>query len=268
MAIITARELVTPERPLPIAGAARWRALRPSVLSLGGGILLWEIAGRLIHFSFLPPFSAVLTALARMVWSGEILANLAASLTALLIGYSLAIVVAIPLGLLMGRYRTVEYLFDPYINALLATPSLLYVPIFFGLFGISRLTQVSVVFLYSSIIIIVMCMSGVRAVDTNLVEMARSFGATERQLLFRVLLPGAMPMVMAGLRLGMGRAVRGMINGEMLIVLVGLGALLRQYGSRFDAASVFAILLVVIVVALCCTSVIQWLEKRVTGWAA
>lgn len=246
----------------------RWRAIRPTVLSLLGGIVLWEVAGRLIHFSFLPPFSAVLVALWRMLWSGEILSNLTASLTALAIGYGLAILIAVPLGILMGRYRLVEYLLDPYINALLATPSLLYVPIFFGIFGISRLTQVAVVFIYSSIIIVVMCMSGVRAVDANLVEMARSFGATERQLFMRVLLPGALPMVMAGLRLGMGRAVRGMINGEMLIVLVGLGALLRQYGSRFDAASVFGILLVVICVALVCTYSIQWLEHRVTQWAS
>jgi NitT/TauT family transport system permease protein len=202
-----------------------------------------------------------------MVQSGEILSNLGASVTALGIGYGLALLVGIPLGVLMGRYRTVEYLFEPYINALLATPSLLYVPIFFGIFGVSRATQVAVVFTYSAIIITVMCMSGVRTVDAGLVEMARAFGASERQLLVRILIPGSLPMVMAGLRLGMGRAVRGMINGEMLIVLVGLGALVRQYGSRFDAASVFGILLVVIAVALVCTASVQWLERRVTRWA-
>jgi ABC-type nitrate/sulfonate/bicarbonate transport system permease component len=267
MATLTARELITTQAPPAVRGVSRWRAFQPTVLSLLGGIILWETAGRLIHFSFLPPFSAVLAATWRMMWSGEILSNLTASLTALFIGYSLAVLIAVPLGVLIGRFRTLEFVFDPYINALLATPSLLYVPIFFGLFGVSRMTQVAVVFVYSSIMIVVMCISGVRSVDPNLVEMARSFGATERQLLVRVLLPGALPMVMAGLRLGMGRAVRGMINGEMLIVLIGLGALLRQYGSRFDAASVFGILLVVIVVALLCTSSIQWLERRVTRWA-
>jgi NitT/TauT family transport system permease protein len=96
--------------------------------------------------------------------------------------------------------------------------------------------------------------------------MARSFGANERQIFKHVLLPGALPMVMAGLRLGMGRAVRAMINGEMLIVLVGLGALLRTYGNRFDAASVYGLLLVIITVALIATSSVQWLERRLTRW--
>jgi len=244
-----------------------WRAHQSTILSLLGGIVLWEVAGRLIHFAFLPPFSEVLAATWRMMLSGEILSNLGASLAALALGYGLAVALGVPLGVMMGRYQTLEYLVDPYINALLATPSLLYVPLFFGIFGISRATQVAVVFIYAFIIIIVMCRSGVHEADSNLIEMARMFGVSERQLFIRVLIPAALPMIMAGLRLGMGRAVRGMINGEMLIVLVGLGALLRQYGSRFDAASVFGILLVIIAVALVCTSGIQWLERRVTPWA-
>lgn len=244
-----------------------WRAHQSTLLSLLGGILIWEIAGQLVHFAFLPPFSQVLTATWRMLLSGEILSNLGSSLAALAVGYGLAVIIGIPVGVLMGRYRTVEYLVDPYINALLATPSLLYVPLFFGIFGISRVTEIAVVFIYAVLIIIVMCRTGVRQVDATLPEMARTFGASDQQIFTRVLIPAALPMIMAGLRLGMGRAVRGMINGEMLIVLVGLGALLRQYGSRFDAASVFGILLVIVTVAVVCTSAIQWLERRVTRWA-
>jgi NitT/TauT family transport system permease protein len=117
------------------------------------------------------------------------------------------------------------------------------------------------------VIVTINARSGIRTVDPNHIEMARSFGASERQIFTRILLPGALPMIMAGLRLGMGRGVRAMINGEMLIVLIGMGALLRQYGSRFDAASVYGLLLVVIGIALVCTSAIQWLERRTTRWA-
>lgn len=243
------------------------RNARGMLLALGAGILLWEVAGHVLQFSFLPPFSAALNATWRMTLSGEIPRNIFASLTALFIGYGLAVAVGVPLGLVMGRYRKVEYAFEPFLTMLLAAPSILYVPILFSIFGTSRLTQVTLVFLYALIIITINARSGIKTVDANHVEMARSFGATERQIFTRILLPGALPMLMAGLRLGMGRGVRAMINGEMLIVLVGMGALLRQYGARFDAASVFGLLLVIIVIALICTLTIQWLERRVTRWA-
>ncbi len=253
------------ETPAPDL-CTRLRRIQPTFLALLGGVVIWEIAGQLAHFSYLPPFSAVINATWRMTLSGEIPSNLLVSLLALAIGYLGAIVVGVPLGVLMGRYDTLEYLIDPYINALLATPSLLYVPILFGIFGISRITQVAVIFLYSVIIITIMTMSGIRTVEASYVEMARAFGANDRQMFRQVLLPGAMPTIMAGLRLGMGRAVRGMINGEMLIVLVGLGALLRNYGGRFDSASVFGILLVIIAVAVACNSFLKAIERRVTRW--
>src|SRR5581483_10473531 len=105
----------------------RLRRIQPTFLALLGGVVIWEIAGQLAHFSYLPPFSAVINATWRMTLSGEIPSNLLVSLLALAIGYLGAIAVGVPLGVLMGRYDTLEYLIDPYINALLATPSLLYV---------------------------------------------------------------------------------------------------------------------------------------------
>lgn len=247
-------------------------ALRPrsleSVLSLLTGIVAWEIAGRLLDFAFLPPFSRVLQACWRMTLSGEIPSNLAVSLMVLVVGYSLAVALGVPCGLMIGRYRTLEYIFEPYLSALLAVPNLLYVPIFFSFFGISRLTQLSVVFLYSFVIITYSAAQSIRSVDPTYIEMARAFGATEPQLVRRVLIPAALPMIMAGLRLGMGRAVHGMINGEMLIVVVGLGALLRRYGSRFDAASVFAVLLYVIAIALIGAYLVRAVDRRLNRWAA
>lgn len=247
--------------------AAFARNAGPGILALVAGIVLWEVAGQLLHFSFLPPFSAAINATWRMTVSGEIPRNIVASLTSLFVGYALAVIVGVPLGLLMGRYRKVDYVLDPFLTILLAAPSILFVPILFSLFGTSRWTQVALVFVYVLIIVTINARSGIKTVDTSHVEMALSFGANERQIFRQIILPGALPLVMAGLRMGMGRGVRGMINGEMLIVLVGLGALLRQYGSRFDAASVYGLLLVVISVALVCTSVVQWVERRVTRWA-
>ena len=251
-----------------MTGHAGWRRhdRHVSWLTLPIGILVWEIAGRALEFVFLPPFSAALAAVWRMTASGEISRNIVASLTALGIGYTLAALIGVPMGILMGRHRRIDVLLDVYVTLLLATPSILYVPILFSLFGTGRSTQVIFVCLSSLVIITVNARSGIRTVDASHVEMARSFGATERQVLTKILLPGALPLIMAGLRMGMGRGVRAMINGEMLIVVVGMGALLRRYGGRFDAASVYGLLLVIVGIALICTSTIQWAERRMTRW--
>jgi ABC-type nitrate/sulfonate/bicarbonate transport system permease component len=234
--------------------------------SLVATSLLWEISGRLLDFAFLPPFSEVLRAAWRLTISGEIPLCLSVSLLSLLVGYSLAVALGVPVGLLMGRFRTVEYLLDPYFHAFLATPTLVYMPVLFALFGISRLTQVSVVFLYAFFIIAINTMSGIRSVEREYVEMARSFGASELVSWHKVLLPGALPLIATGLHLGLGRGIKGMIEGEMLIAFIGMGAMLRRYGGRFDAAGVFGILIVVVAVALLCDLLLRGVERRLVHW--
>jgi NitT/TauT family transport system permease protein len=240
--------------------------MQPYLIAIALALVIWEFLGRALHFPFLPPFSRVLAAGWELTLSGKILANLAASLASLALGYTLAAVLGVAVGALMGRYRKVEYLFDPYVNAFLASPSLIYVPILFALFGVSRASQVAIVFIYAFFIIVVNTMTGIRMVDGALLEMARSFGAGERQIFWRVMLPAALPTTMAGLRIGMARAVKGMINGEMFIALIGLGALLRTYGGRFDAEKVLGILLYIVAVALIGAGLVQAIDRRVTYW--
>lgn len=240
--------------------------MQPYVVAIALALVMWELLGRALRFPFLPPFSRVLAASWELMLSGKILANLAASLASLALGYALAAVLGVFVGALMGRYRKVEYLLDPYINAFLASPSLIYVPVLFALFGVSRASQVAIVFIYAFFVIVVNTMTGIRSVDGTLLEMARSFGASERQLFWQVMLPAALPMTMAGLRIGMARAVKGMINGEMFIALIGLGALLRTYGGRFDAEKVLGILLYIVAVALIGAGLLQAIDRRVTYW--
>lgn len=239
---------------------------RDAFFALLIGFAVWELAGRTLHFSFLPPFSNVLRAAADLIASGQILGFLAASLVSLAIGFALAGSLGVILGVLMGYYRRVEYVMEPYVYAFFTAPKLIFVPILYALFGVGRDTQVAIVFLSSFFVIVINTMGGIRHVDATYVEMARSFGASERQLFWKVLLPGALPLTMAGLRLGIGRAVKGMISGEMFIAVFGLGALLRKYGGRFDSEKVFAILLVVIGVALLCSFVAHTIERRVIAW--
>ena len=197
-----------------------------------------------------------------MIASGEILGNLAVSLRALAAGYAAAAVAGVALGTAMGRFRPVEVALSPYVNALLASPSLIFVPVLFTLFGAGRMTQVGAVFLHAVFVIVVTTHAGVRNARGSLVEMAGAFGATERQGFWKIRLPQARPAVVSGLRLGVPLAVKGMVNGEMFIAFLGLGALVRSYGGRFEPDKVLAIVFVVICVSLAGTSLVDALDRR------
>lgn len=246
---------------------ASWcRRIPASLVSLWLGVVVWEVMGRWAGWQFLPPFSRVLWAGGELIVSGQILHHLAASLLSLLVGYGCAVVLGLLLGGAMGRFRVVEYLFDPYLNAFLATPKIVLLPVMYTFFGLSRLVQVAIIFLSAFFVIVLNTMRGIQTVEPTYIEMARAFGANEPQLFCKVLLPGALPLTMAGLRLAIGHAVKGMVTGEMFITVFGMGALLRIYGGRFDAEKVLAILLVVIGVGLVCSYIVQAIERRLTHW--
>lgn len=262
-AIAERRRATTPAAVRP---RLSWRRLPASLLSLTVGAVLWEVVGRIADVPFFPPLSVVLARLVEMVSDGLILSSLSASLVNLAFGFGISLTLGLVVGVAMGRYRKVEAAFGVYVYALLTAPSLVFAPIFFSLLGAGRGSIVAVVVMYSLFIIIINTASAVQTVPAHLIEMGRSYGAGEWQLLLRIILPAAAPMIMAGLRLGVGRAVTGMINGEMFIAVVGLGRIVTQAGGRFDGASVLAVLLVIIGVALGAVALVQAVDRRVTSW--
>lgn len=244
----------------------RIAGMGPTVVALGLGALFWEAVGRIAGFLFFPPLSEVVARLAEMILAGEILEPLVGSLTNLAIGFGISVVFGIGLGLLMGAYRRVESALDVYVYALLTAPSLVFVPILFSIFGLGREPIIGVVILYSIFIIIINTASAVQQVPAPLIEMGRSYCATDRQMFRRIIIPAATPMMMAGIRLGAGRAVKGMINGEMFIAAVGLGAVVKSAGNRFDATTVLAVLILIIFVAFFVVRVVQVIDRRLTSW--
>jgi NitT/TauT family transport system permease protein len=236
-------------------------------LSLVGGIVLWEALGWLLALPWLPPFSKVMVALTELIQSGEILANLVISLRSLAIGFTISLVLGFVVGIMMGLSRRVDQAIGIYVNALLFTPHLVFAPIFFALFQLSDWTRIAVIVKYTVFIIIINTATAIRTADPALVEMARSFGAAKRQIFSRILLPASVVVLFAGMRLGMGRAVKGMINGEMFIAFVGLGGVVQKYGSQFDASRVLAITLVILAVAVVMGGVVQTVDRRMTRWA-
>jgi len=152
-------------------------------------------------------------------------------------------------------------------GTVLFTPHLVFAPIFFALFHLSDWTRIAVIVKYTVFVIIINTAAAVRSADPALFEMAHSFGANRRQIFTRVLLPASMVLLFAGIRLGMGRAVKGMINGEMFIAFVGLGGVVQKYGSQFDASKVLAVTVVILAVSLVMGALVQTAERRMTRWA-
>lgn len=260
---------------------AQRRRFSPASFGLGAGFvslligaLAWELLGRIWNQPFFPPLSDVLVRLVELtapngnIGRGVILNNLFQSVINLAIGFAISVVFGIIVGALMGAYQKVGDALDVYVYALLTAPSLVFAPIFFAAFGATetRATTIAVIVMYTIFIVIVNTATAIRSVPPSLIEMGRSFGANDRQMFRRVILPSALPLMMAGIRLGSGRAVKGMINGEMFIAVVGLGAVVMNQGKRFDAAGVLAVLLVIVIVALFAVKLVQIIDRRLTAW--
>ena len=242
--------------------------LSTNVLSILSLAILWEAVGRAMDSSLIPPLTQIGAAWWKLLSSGKLLANLSMSLTTLAIGFCLAAFIGVVLGLLMGRFRAIEHFLDLYVNALMSAPTTAFVPVLILWFGLGMESRIAVVFLFAIFVIIINTMTGVKQVDTVLMEMARSFGAREREIFFKIMLPAALPAIMAGLRLGMGRAVKGMVTAEMLLTLTGIGAMIMQYGSSFATDSLFAVILTILMVALVAMNAVHWIDRRLTGWKA
>jgi ABC-type nitrate/sulfonate/bicarbonate transport system permease component len=242
------------------------RTLRAiSLITLG---LLWEIVGRTQNAYLLPPLSKIFSAWTELLISGQLFHALLVSLQALVLGFLLSIGLGVPLGLIMGRYRKLESFLDIYMTALLAVPMISFIPFLVIAFGLGLQSRVWIVFLFAFVIITINTAAGVRNVDPTLTEMARSFGARENELFLKVILPAALPMIMAGIRLGMGRAILGMVTSEMILSAVGFGVMLMTFGASFNSPALFATILTIVLLAVALLALIQYLDRRLTPWRA
>jgi NitT/TauT family transport system permease protein len=239
-----------------------------NILSIVTFALLWEIAGRMMDSTLIPPLSKIASAWLRLLMNGKLLENLVMSLWTLAAGFLLAVALGVIIGVLMGRFSQVEHFLDLYINALMSAPMTAFVPLLIMWFGLGVQSRIAVVFLFAFFVIVINTMTGVKQVDRIFVEMARSFGAKELEVFFKVVLPAAMPAIMAGVSIGMGRAVKGMVTAEMLLTLTGVGGMIMQYGSAFATDALFAVILTILMVAMIAMQLIKIVDRRLTGWKA
>lgn len=252
-----------PRSFLQRVGESPWLYRLLSVVIVGG---LWEVGATIANSLLIPTFTETIAAVGALIVDPEVWGAFRLSNEALVIGFAVSLV-GIPLGFAAARLRGMEGIIDPYLNILLVVPMAALIPILLMSLGIGMTSRVVLIFLFTVPIIVVNARAGVRQVDQNLIEMATSFGASERNIWRRVLLPGSLPAIMTGVRIGLGRAVTAMVIVELLMVSIGIGGLILEYRGFFRSAELYGVVVLVVAEALILISAARAIERRLAPWA-
>ncbi|MBD0413903.1 ABC transporter permease [Oryzicola mucosus] len=225
------------------------RKYGPFLLSLVVLAAIWEIVGRTANILTLPPLSSVLVAFGKLWSSGAVTAPLFDSTMALLTGLAISLTLGSAIGIGMGMSRVIDVAIGPYVKAGLSAPLIAFVPVFLMIFGIGSETRIATVVAFSIFIVATNAATAMRTIDDRLLEMGRSFGASRWAIFRDIRLPAGAPYFVAGLRLGVARGVKGLINGEVLIAIIGLGGLVKKYGTVFSMDQLYAVILLIVLYA-------------------
>lgn len=240
----------------------------PIMTSLIIWAILWEIVGRSGASFVIPPLSAIFARIVEIVPTPSFGAALWITGKAFIIGTIIAILIGIPLGVLMGRSQIADRIFLPWVNLFLSAPLSALVPVIMVIFGAGQTTIILTVVLFAIWIIVLDARAGVRNITPSLVEMALSFGANPWQAFSKIYVWAALPEILAGVRLGLIRAVKGVVIGQMLVSIIGFGQLFELYSSRFLMEHFWALLFVLFAFAFTINEALAWLERRFDYFAS
>ncbi len=240
----------------------------PAMSSLLLWALVWEIVGRTGWTFFIPPLSEVIVTLFSVIGTPAFLKAMSQTAYAFGAGVFFAVVIGIPVGILMGKNRLIDELLLPWVNIFLSAPLTALVPVLMVLFGFGMKSIIITTTLFAIWIIILNSRAGVKQINRSLVEMARSFGASPLDAFFKVYFWAALPEILGGVRIGVIRAVKGVIIGQLLISIVGFGALFELYSNNFLMAHFWAVLIVLFALAFSISEFLGYLERRVSYYAA
>lgn len=240
----------------------------PAMSSLILWGLLWEIIGRSGLTFFVPPLSEVLVTLYTVLGTPAFRKALFETAYAFFMGVLFAVVIGIPTGILMGKNRLIDELLLPWVNIFLSAPLTALVPVLMVLFGFGMKSIIITTTLFAIWIIILNSRAGVLQINRSLVEMARCFGASPLDAFIKIYFWAALPEILGGVRIGVIRAVKGVIIGQLLISIVGFGALFELYSNNFLMAHFWAVLIVLFGMAFTISELLAYLERRVSYYAA
>jgi ABC-type nitrate/sulfonate/bicarbonate transport system permease component len=249
---------------IPPSGNSRIWIVR--LVSIVGVVGAWEVLGRQVDPLFMSYPSAIAVAAVQMIGTGELLVGLLSSLRTLIVAFFIASVIGIALGLLIGRYKLVDAGTDWLVNALYATPLVAIIPLVILWFGLGNTAKTFIVTILALFPILINTTAGVRNVPKQLIDVGDAFAANERQIFTKIILPSALPYMMTGLRLGVGRAIIGMVVAEFFTAITGLGALIVKYGNQYDTASMFVPIFVLMLLGITLSLAVRRAEEWIAPW--
>jgi len=232
-------------------------------------LVIWELVGnvlQLINPMFMSAPSLIFSAAVQLFASGEIYNDLYVSGVELFWGYLLSAIVAVPFGIMVGWYKRASYIFDPFINAMNATPRVALLPLVIIWLGIGILSKVGIIFLGAVFPIMINARDGVKTTPYNLLTAARSFGASEWIVFKSVVFPSTIPFILSGLRLGLGRAIVGVMVGELYAATAGIGFMITVAGATFQTDKVFVGVLVFALTGMIGMELLTRVERRFDTW--
>lgn len=230
-------------------------------------IAAWELYASGVSRALFAPPSAILgsvidlAVVERTLWTALLI-----SIGALVGGFGLAIIVGVAIGLVMGRFRTLELLLDPYVSFLYALPSIALIPLLVIWFGIDAELRLALVFIAGVFPVIINTVAGVKNVDPELLDVGRVACASERQLVLTIVIPAALPFVFAGIRVALSQALVGVIVAEMTAIITGLGGMIIRFANFFQTANLFVPILAIMATSIGLTALLKALERRLMPW--
>ena len=244
------------------------RYANAGLMSILGGLLLWELVSRFLidNALFLAAPSQIAVAIYNLAVTGQLWHHIAVSGIEFVVGYVIASALGIPLGLAMASSLTVKQACQPWVSGLYATPTVALAPLFILWFGIGIWSKVLVIIFLVMFPVTINTEAGLRTTSDRLIEMLRSFGATPRQIFFKVSLPSALPFLLAGLKIGIGRGLIGVVVAELFGSRAGLGRLISQSSDAFNMPELFAGVVVLAAAGIVMTAGFGWLETRLVPW--
>ncbi len=230
-------------------------------------VIIWQVLGLQLGAFILAPPSSLFPALADLIGSGDLGKALLDSLGSLLLGFVIAAVVGIVVGVLMGWYRPFAKVINPFVSAGYVLPEAALVPIFIIWFGLGYESRVVTIFMFSVFEILLSTYAGVRGVDPLLISASRAFGAKQWQLFRYVAVPASLPHIFNGLRMGVSRAVKGMVVAELLFAVTGLGGLIQNAKNNYETDRLFVVVIIVALLGIILSALVEWLERVVAPWS-
>jgi NitT/TauT family transport system permease protein len=196
----------------------------------------------------------------------HLISGVQTTILSIFLGFALSVIVGVPVGILMGRYLAVDLFLEPWLNSWSSIPAIAFVPITMNWTGITWMSAMVTAFLVGVFSIIINVQTGVKNCSRSFVESALAFGATNSQVMYKVILPASLPQTMTGLRLGISRTVEGVIVAEMVFTVVGLGGMIDASADKLQLALSYSLTVVLAIISIALSETMKLVDRRVNAW--